>query len=61
MAELVENHGDGHEDQRHTPQKRTRPVDLERIEHVRGEKREGTTGQRSEEGISGNRGGGTAE
>ena len=61
VAILVENDWDGHEHKGHTTQERTRPVNLERIEHVRGEEREDTTGQGSEEGISGNGGGGAAE
>lgn len=60
MAKLVEYDWDGHEHKGHTAQERTRPVHLERIEHVRGEERKHTTGQGSEEGIGGNGGGSAA-
>ena len=61
FAILIEQDGNGYERKGHKAQERTRPVDLERVEHVRGEERKHSTRQRSEEGVGGNGRGGAVE
>lgn len=55
----VEEHGDGDEDGGDAAEERRRPLDAQPVEHVLREEREAGAGERAEEGVACDGGGGT--